>query len=105
MAPRTAPVVILQFLVVFRVKKRAEDRSTTDCSRHLELFEETPLIIAVLTYLGYAVLIIVGHVRDFMRKWNIEKVPTAAESVKEVIQPISVAFRLIFCYCNSNRNQ
>jgi len=23
-----------------------------------------------------------------MRKWNIEKVPTAAESVKEVIQPV-----------------
>jgi len=52
---------------------------------HFELFEETPLIIAVLTYLGYAVLIIVGHLRDFMRNWNIEKVPMAAEPVKEVI--------------------
>jgi len=48
------------------------------------LFEETPLIIAVLTYLGYAVLIVVGHLRDFLRNWNIEKVPTAAEPVKEV---------------------
>jgi len=52
----------------------------------LDQFEETPLIIAVLTYLGYAVLIVVGHLRDFMRNWNIEKVPTAAEPVKEVTQ-------------------
>jgi len=52
---------------------------------HFELFEETPLLIAVLTYLGYAVLLIVGHLRDFMRNWNIEKVPMAAEPVKEVI--------------------
>ena len=50
----------------------------------VELFEETPLIIAVLTYLGYGVLIVVGHLRDFMRNWSIEKVPTAAEPVKEV---------------------
>ena len=83
--------MILQFDVVCRVKKRAEDGSTTDCSRHLELFEETPLIIAVLTYLGYAVLTIFGHMRDFMRKWNIEKVPMAAEPVKKVIQHTSLA--------------
>ena len=51
----------------------------------MEFFEETPLIIAVLTYIGYGVLIVVGHLRDFMRNWNIEKVPTAAEPVKEVI--------------------
>jgi len=68
------------------VKKRAEGRSATDCSRHLDMSEETPLIIAVLTYLGYAVLIIVGHMRNFLRRWNIEKVPVAAEPVKEVIQ-------------------
>jgi len=59
------------------------ERSWSDC-RYFELFEETPLIIAVLTYLGYAVLIVVGHIRDFMRNWNIEKVPMAAEPVKEV---------------------
>jgi len=80
---------LLQLLFCLcRVKKRSEDGSTTDCSRHLELFEETPLIIAVLTYLGYAVLIIVGHMRDFMRKWKIEKVPMAAEPVREVIQAV-----------------
>ena len=66
-----------------RVKKSWEDDSAADC-QHLELYEETPLIIAVLTYLGYGVLIVVGHLRDFMRNWNIEKVPMAAEPVQEV---------------------
>jgi len=73
---------------VFGVKKSSKDRPSAAAapdSRHLELFEETPLLIAVLTYLGYAVLIIVGHIRDFMRNWNIEKVPMAAEPLKEVI--------------------
>jgi len=73
-------------VVYCRVKKCASDHSATDC-RQFELFEETPLIVAVLTYLGYTVLLIFGHVRDFLRNWNIEKVPTAAEPVEEVIQP------------------
>ena len=77
------------FVIQRRVKRRAQGSSSTDSGRHLELFEETPLIIAVLTYLGYAVLIIVGHLRDFMRRWNIEKVPMAAEPVKEVILAFS----------------
>jgi len=72
---------------VFGTKQSSEDSAPAASpvdSRHFELFEETPLFIAVLTYLGYAVLIIVGHIRDFMRNWNIEKVPMAAEPIKEV---------------------
>jgi len=69
---------------VYRVKTCSRGRAATNC-RHFELFEETPLVIAVLTYLGYAVLLIFGHLRDLMRTWNIEKVPTAAEPVTEVI--------------------
>jgi len=67
------------------VKVRSAQDSSASERRHFELFEETPLIIAILTYLGYAVLIIVGHLRDFMRNWNIEKVPMAAETGKVVI--------------------
>ena len=50
----------------------------------IESFEDTPLYIAVLTYLGYAILIIFGHFRDFLRRWKIENVPMAAEPVKTV---------------------
>ena len=49
-----------------------------------ESFEETPLLIAVLTYIGYGVLILFGHIRDTLHRWGCEKVPTMAEPVSEV---------------------
>jgi len=51
---------------------------------HFESFEETPLLIAVLTYIGYGILIVFGHMRDWLRQWGWEKVPVAAEPVSEV---------------------
>jgi hypothetical protein len=52
--------------------------------KNMEFFEETPLYIAVLTYIGYGILIIFGHFRDFMRKWNLEKVTVASEYLTSV---------------------
>lgn len=37
-----------------------------------ESFEETPILIAVLTYLCYGILVLVGHIRDFLRNTGIE---------------------------------
>ena len=51
---------------------------------NFESFEETPLLIAVLTYIGYGVLIVFGHMRDCLRRWGWDKVPVAAEPVTEV---------------------
>ncbi|XP_029903296.1 serine palmitoyltransferase 2b [Myripristis murdjan] len=45
----------------------------------LESFEETPLLVAVLTYMGYGILTIFGYLRDFLRHWNIEKCHVARE--------------------------
>lgn len=58
--------------------------ATSKVPTMFESFEETPLFIAVLTYLGYGILIIFGHMRDFLRNWGIEKVPLSAEPLKEV---------------------
>ncbi|XP_041353081.1 serine palmitoyltransferase 2-like [Gigantopelta aegis] len=44
-----------------------------------ESFEETPLFVAITTYLGYALLVIVGHIRDFLRFYSIEKQKTCTE--------------------------
>ncbi|XP_008280215.1 serine palmitoyltransferase 2b [Stegastes partitus] len=44
-----------------------------------ESFEETPLLVAVLTYMGYGILTIFGYLRDFLRHWNIEKCHVARE--------------------------
>ncbi|XP_051503219.1 serine palmitoyltransferase 2-like [Myxocyprinus asiaticus] len=45
----------------------------------LEYFEETPMLVAVLTYMGYGILTIFGYLRDFMREWKIEKCRIASE--------------------------
>lgn len=45
----------------------------------VESFEETPMLVAVLTYMGYAILTIFGHLRDFLRHWKIEKCHITAE--------------------------
>ncbi|XP_053701950.1 serine palmitoyltransferase 2-like [Synchiropus splendidus] len=45
----------------------------------LESFEETPMVIAVLTYMSYVVLTFFGYFRDFLRRWNIEKCCIATE--------------------------
>ena len=52
----------------------------------MEFFEETPLYIAVLTYVGYGILIIFGHFRDLLCKWNLGKVPMNMEYLTTVSQ-------------------
>ncbi|XP_052272939.1 serine palmitoyltransferase 2-like isoform X1 [Dreissena polymorpha] len=44
-----------------------------------ESFEETPLYAAVWTYLGYGLLVLVGHIRDFMRNIGIESQKSCTE--------------------------
>lgn len=46
--------------------------------------EETPLHIALICYFSYAVLIIFGHLRDFMRRTGLEKNQFAQEKDREV---------------------
>ena len=52
--------------------------------KHSESFEETPLLVAVITYISYGILIIFGHIRELLRKCNIERVPFASEYLAEV---------------------
>jgi len=44
-----------------------------------ESFEQTPLWVACSTYVGYIVLAIFGHIRDFMRKVGLESNKAASE--------------------------
>ncbi|KAG9484354.1 hypothetical protein GDO78_009984 [Eleutherodactylus coqui] len=44
-----------------------------------ESFEEAPLYVAVLTYIGYGVVTLFGYLRDFLRTWGLEKCHMAAE--------------------------
>eukprot|EP01135_Chromosphaera_perkinsii_P006733 Nk52_evm20s564 gene=Nk52_evmTU20s564 len=54
-------------------------RRSTFLSPEQEEFEETPLMVALLTYLGYFVLVVMGHLKDFLstrgiiRKFGVGK--------------------------------
>jgi len=52
--------------------------------KYSESFEETPLLVAVITYISYAILIVFGHIRELLRKCSLEKVPVAREYLGEV---------------------
>lgn len=52
-------------------------------SKH-EDFEETPLLIAVITYINYATLILFGYLRDLMRYYGLEKFKGFTEKRNEV---------------------
>ncbi|KAF4083696.1 hypothetical protein AMELA_G00119660 [Ameiurus melas] len=45
----------------------------------IESYEETPMLVAVLTYMSYGILTIFGYLRDFLRQWRIEKCHIARE--------------------------
>ncbi|TNM95176.1 hypothetical protein fugu_017935 [Takifugu bimaculatus] len=66
-----------------RPRGKNQDVPLSNCSLYkkpfLEYYEETPLLVAVLTYMGYGILTIFGYLRDFLRHWNIEKCHVARE--------------------------
>ncbi|XP_054714181.1 serine palmitoyltransferase 2-like [Uloborus diversus] len=72
-----------------------------------EEFEDTPLVIALTVYLCYAVLLIFGHLRDFMRKVGLEKSRMARESNREGYVPLYQSFESFYtrnvyrriCHC------
>uniref|UniRef100_A0A7N6FBD0 serine C-palmitoyltransferase n=1 Tax=Anabas testudineus TaxID=64144 RepID=A0A7N6FBD0_ANATE len=49
----------------------------------IESFEETPMLVAVLTYMGYGILTIFGYFRDYLRHWKIEKCYIATEKEEQ----------------------
>lgn len=73
----------------FHSKENGYVTSENDSGQHKsaefhEEFEETPLMVAVLTYIGYFVLVVFGYLRDFMRNYGIEKSKTGKEFGNEV---------------------
>lgn len=44
-----------------------------------ETFEETPMLAAISTYIGYLILVAVGHVREFLKSIGIGVVKCVAE--------------------------
>ena len=51
----------------------------------VEEFEDTPFQVAVLTYLSYFFLILFGYLRDFLRKYGLEKSKAPKEHGNKVL--------------------
>lgn len=52
----------------------------------IESYEETPMLVAVLTYVGYGILTIFGYLRDFLRHWKIERCHIAREREEQKVR-------------------
>ncbi|XP_027050120.1 serine palmitoyltransferase 2-like [Pocillopora damicornis] len=61
-----------------------------------EDLEETPLFIAVMTYLSYFFLIIFGYMRDFMRKYGLEKSKSVKETGNQGFVPLYSDFESFY---------
>jgi serine palmitoyltransferase len=58
-----------------------------------EQFEETPFYIAILSYFGYIILIVYGHLHDLLRRIKLEKMPALSEPVRQGWVPLYDSFQ------------
>jgi len=49
-----------------------------------ETFEETPIWIAIFMYLTYAIMVVIGHIRDSLRSIGLEEEKSCTESKRVV---------------------
>jgi len=62
----------------------------------LDEFEETPLYAAVMTYMSYFFLIVFGYMRDFMRKYGLEKSKAVKETGNKGFVPLYSDFESFY---------
>ncbi|XP_076312775.1 serine palmitoyltransferase 2-like isoform X2 [Tachypleus tridentatus] len=79
----------------FIYPKNSPERITLD-DKSYEHFEETPLYVAILTYLCYAVLTIFGHIRDFMRRNGLVESHSAVEKDRKGYVPLYHSFESFY---------
>eukprot|EP00794_Sanderia_malayensis_P020494 gene20494-22510_t len=61
-----------------------------------ESFEETPLIVAVITYINYGILVCFGYFRDLLRYYGLEKNKSAKEKGNEGFVPLFADFESFY---------
>uniref|UniRef100_A0A8C3BZ47 serine C-palmitoyltransferase n=1 Tax=Cairina moschata TaxID=8855 RepID=A0A8C3BZ47_CAIMO len=61
------------------MKKNGVSNGTLYKKTFIEHFEQAPMYVAVLTFVGFGVGTIFGYLRDFMRAWGLEKRNIAEE--------------------------
>ena len=74
----------------YAVKPATFERNQAPKPKLEEFFEETPLIVAVVTYIGYGILVIFGYLRDFLRYHGFEKTKSAKERGNKVFKDLQI---------------
>ncbi|XP_071596362.1 serine palmitoyltransferase 3 isoform X3 [Heliangelus exortis] len=69
------------------MKKNGISNGTLYKKTFIEHFEQAPMYVAVLTFLGFGVGTVFGYLRDFMRAWGLEKrnIATEREQQKDFV--------------------
>ncbi|XP_064463994.1 serine palmitoyltransferase 2-like, partial [Ornithodoros turicata] len=75
--------------------KQEQDKATRRRMGRDE-FEETPLLMALATYVSYVILGIFGHIRDFMRSVGLEETHAAVETDREGYVPLYQSFESFY---------
>ncbi|ESO92142.1 hypothetical protein LOTGIDRAFT_233207 [Lottia gigantea] len=53
-----------------------------------ESFEETPLVVAIFTYISYIIIVLIGYIRDYLRYLGIDRDQTLHEPIIEGFVPL-----------------
>ncbi|XP_006816918.1 serine palmitoyltransferase 2-like [Saccoglossus kowalevskii] len=61
-----------------------------------ESFEEAPMLTAILTYISYAFLVIIGHFKDILRRLGVDKSDVAKEKGNEGFVPLYCDFESFY---------
>ena len=69
-----------------------------------ESFQEPPLFEAVFTYISYGLLIIMGHISDFLRRMGLKSSgPGYTEALKKDVSDFSCVFGYSVVKCSPVR--
>lgn len=62
------------------------DATSRQCKQ--EVFEQAPMYVAVMTYLGFGIVTLFGYFRDFLRAVGLEKCHLAKEREEQKAGPM-----------------
>ncbi|XP_065661031.1 serine palmitoyltransferase 2 isoform X2 [Hydra vulgaris] len=81
---------------VMKLKPEHKANKSNDAPQKQHLIEETPLLVAIITYIGYGVLVVFGYFRDFLRLYHLEKTKAAKEKGRKGFVPLYSDFESFY---------
>lgn len=77
-------------------QKNAPGTDATSRPYKQEVFEQAPMYVAVMTYLGFGIVTLFGYFRDFLRAVGLEKCHLAQEREEQKAGPMFNPQLLLF---------